>query len=112
MTTMTNEQMATAVEVLSTLGETGKLGYAIARNLRKLKDSATEYFEMRSKFFHEFGTKKNGMYSVPIDVYTENMGDIGRIEHEVDIYQIDEETFFSGGLTSSQMEQLMWMVKE
>jgi len=120
MTTMTNEQMATAVEVLSTLGETGKLGYAIARNIRKLKDAAKEYLDIKAKAFQDFGQAiplKDGksMTIVPkenMDDFQAALADLKDIEHEVDVYQIDADTFFSGSLKSNQMESLLWMVKD
>lgn len=37
---MTNDLMAANIEILAEANETGKLGYAIARNLRKLRDAA------------------------------------------------------------------------
>ncbi|MCD7722684.1 MAG: hypothetical protein LUH82_01855 [Clostridiales bacterium] len=109
--TLTNEQMVIYVEMLTALNERGKLGYAIARNLRRLRDAATEFIDARAKVFDEYGKDAgDGKKTLSINLYNEKLGDIKDIEHEVDVYQVDEKTFFSGNLTSAQMEALLWMV--
>lgn len=110
---MTNEQMAANIDLLSGLQETGKLGYAIARNLRKLKDTATEYLEAKQKMFQEYGEDiGDGRVRVDPSVLVDVLGDLMFIQHEADVYQVDEDTFTSGTLTSAQMEKLLWMVEE
>ena len=110
---MTNEQMSANVELLAGLQETGKLGYAIARNLRKLRDAAAEYLDAKQKMLVEYGEDMgDGRYKVDIEVFQREVGELAGIQHEADIYQVDEDTFTSGTLTSGQMEQLLWMVKE
>lgn len=110
---MTNEEMSRNIEILSKLEEQHTLGYAIARNARKMKDAAAEYLNERAKVFQECGKNAgNGKISVDMNVFNERVGEIAKIEHEVDIFQVDEETFLSGSLTSGQMEALLWMVKD
>ncbi|MCC8047304.1 MAG: hypothetical protein LIP12_17760 [Clostridiales bacterium] len=114
---MTNEEMRVSIDVLAQTQEAGKLGYAIARNLRKLRDAAKEYIEMRDKLLQEYGTpsKTPGQVSVTVDAWqkiTAELGDIPEITSDVDVFRVDEDTFCSGGLKSNQMSALLWMVKE
>ncbi|MCD7881065.1 MAG: hypothetical protein LUG47_05275 [Clostridiales bacterium] len=113
-TTMSNEEMGRCVEILSTLKESGKLGYAVARNLRLLRTAATEYLDARAKAFQKYGTadQNTGTSTISVTDYVRELGEIPYISHEVDLYQVDEETFISGSLTSDQMSALLWMVKE
>lgn len=116
--TMTNAEMASNIEILSQLKEKGKLGYAIARNIRKLRDAAKEYMDLRDKLFQEFGHSVGGSRFVvdkeklPDFLEALNTDGIPDIEHDFEAFQVDEETFCGGGLNSQQMSALMWMVKE
>ncbi|MCC8039174.1 MAG: hypothetical protein LIP02_13730 [Bacteroidales bacterium] len=112
---MTNAEMDSAVQAMSNLHETGKLGYAIARNLRILKTECTEYLQLKAELFEELGDRDGNQYSIPPDKipeYIERLGDIPSIDHEVNLYTITEEEFLSGTLTSDQMEALLFMVQE
>ena len=113
---MTNEEMRKAIEVLSTAREKGKLGYAIARNTRKLKDAAKEYLDMREKLIREHGDKdEKGNITVSEKKWAkcqEEMEDIMGISHEADLFAVSSDDFMSGTLNSWQMERLLWMVKE
>ena len=116
--TMTNAEMASNIEILAQLKETGKLGYAVARNLRKLRDAAKEYLDLRDNLFQEYGHSVGGnRYMVEKDKLPEflealNADGIPDIEHDFEAFQVDEDTFIGGGLNSQQMSALMWMVKE
>ncbi|MCD8126184.1 MAG: hypothetical protein LUD82_01515 [Clostridiales bacterium] len=115
---LSNNEMAQATETMSGLKEKGKLGYAIARNTRKLRDAAKEYLELRNTLFQKYGHSVGGNRFVvdkdklPDFLEELNADGIPAIEHEVDVYQVDEDTFISGSLDSQQMAQLFWMVKE
>lgn len=116
--TMTNAEMASNIEILSQLKEKGKLGYAVARNIRKLRDAAKEYLELREKLFQEYGHSVGGnRYVVDKEKLPEFLealkaDGIPDIEHDFEAFQVDEDTFCGGGLNSQQMDKLMWMVKE
>lgn len=112
---MTNAEMCECINVLSELRETGRLGYAIARNKRKLMDAAKEFLELRDDLLQKYGESEDGIYySVSpenSDAYIKELGDIPQIAHEVEIFTIPEDVFFGGSLKSNQMEKLLWMVK-
>ncbi len=111
---MTNLEMEHNIEVLSSLNETGRLGYAVARNLRLLKDNATEYLETKASAIREYGTldEEKGVIAIDNALLNDMLKDIRFISHEFDAFQVDEETFVNGSMTSQQMELLLWMVHE
>lgn len=112
---LSNQIMFDSILILRSLHETGKLGYACARNLRKLTDESKEFFDAREGILKKYGTiNEEGNYAISKDVindYNKELSEYASIEHEVDVYQIDEETFCSGTIDSQQMYTLDWMVK-
>lgn len=113
---MSNAKMEQYIDVMSGLTETGKLGYAIARNTRKLKEAAKDYLKIKGDLLQKYGVMSNDgkRFVVSGDNFPKfisELGDIPDIEHDVDIFQVPEELFFGGTLTSQQMENLLWMVE-
>lgn len=114
---MTNEEMGVNIEVLAALKETGKLGYAVARNLRKMKEEAKEYLDLRRELLSKYGKPTDDgkifVFGENFKHYQEELGDIPKIEHEVEVFTVSEDEFIAGGINSQQMAVLMdWMVKE
>ena len=113
---LSNAVMFDSIQALSAVNEKGKLGYACARNLRRLLDACREYMEVRDKFMMEYGTSQgDGRYTFEQDkaqAFAEAIREYAAIEHEVDVFQVDEDTFCSGTLTAKEMYALDWMVKE
>lgn len=116
MMTFTNEQMFNCLVVLSGLNETGMLGYAIARNRRKLETESKEFAEKRDELLKEFGTEvNNGQFQLVgenLIKYAEALKPFSELTAEVDIMRVSQEVFCSGSLTSSQMYALDWMVED
>ena len=112
---MTNAKMWEGIQILSTVDETGKLGYACARNLRKLMDACKEYMEVRDNLMMQYGTDEgNGKYTFDPEKakeFTNAIQEYAVIEHDVDIFQVSEDVFCSGNLTTKEMYALDWMVK-
>ena len=113
---MTNAQMWESIQTLSCVKETGKLGYACARNLRRLMDACKEYMEMRDKLMIEYGKSEgDGKFTFEPEkaqIFTEALSDYAVIEHDVDVFQVSEDVFCGGALTTKEMYALDWMVKE
>lgn len=113
---MTNAQMWESIQTLTEVKETGKLGYACARNLRKLMDACREYMEIRDRLMMEHGKDEgNGKFTFEPDkarAFTDAIYEYAIIEHEVDVFQVPEDVFCSGTLTTREMYALDWMVKE
>lgn len=111
---LTNEQMWESINALSSVKETGKLGYACARNLRRLIDACTEYIEVRDRLMAEYGKDEgDGKFAFAPDKakqFREAIQEYSAIEHEVDVFQVSEDVFTSGGLTTREMYTLEWMV--
>lgn len=116
--TMTNNEMANYIELLSGCHETGKLGYAIARNLRRMKDAATEYLNLRADLFRKFGRPVDGdpgSVCIPkehVEAFRNELREVADIAHDVDVFTVPPDVIWSGGLTSDQMSQMLWMVEE
>lgn len=112
---MTNEQMFTSLITLTTLEEKGMLGFAIARNRKKLTEECKEYAEKRDELLKEFGTDVgNGQYQLPNDKvkdFLEALKPYGELEFDVAVMTVSQDVFCSGNLTSSQMFTLDWMVE-
>lgn len=116
MMTFTNEQMFNHMIVLSGLNEKGMLGYAIARNRRKLEAESKEFSEKRDELLKEFGTEvEQGRYQLVgenLSKFAEALKPYSELTAEVNVMQVSQEEFCSGNLTSSQMYALDWMVKD
>lgn len=112
-----NEEMRLYVELMSLLRETGKLGYVIAKNSRKMRDEIPEYVEKRNELLQEYGylvDKKKGEYQFEDgkqEEFEAALKEYSDMEAEIDVFQVDEDTFFNGKMTNNQMEALIWMVK-
>ena len=113
---LTNAEMWEAVQVLSETKETGKLGYACARNLRKILNESREYMAKRDELLKKYGEDQGGgKYTIApenLQTFTNALNDYSQIEHDVDIMQVPEDVFCSGTLTTKEMFSLAWMVRE
>lgn len=116
--TMTNAQMLAALEVLAGAAqETGKLGYAIARNRRKITDAVTEYSRIRDELVTRYGMDNHdGTYQIAsvdaLKAIQDGLAPYADIAHDVEIMTVSPDDFTGGGLTSQQMFALDWMVSE
>jgi len=113
---MKNATMWESIQTLMGTQETGKLGYACARNLRKLMGECREYMEVRDRLMTEYGNSEgNGKFSFDEEkgkAFADAIREFAVIEHDVDVFQVSEEVFCSGNLTTKEMYALAWMVKE
>ena len=113
---MTNSQMFDSLQVLTQVEEQGVLGYAIARNRRKLADELQEYLAKRDELLQEYGTDDGeGRFSFTHEAaqaFSAALRPYADMEIDVALHQVSAADFCSGSLTSSQMFALEWMVKE
>ena len=113
---LTNEQILNSLMILSKLDEKGMLGYAIAKNRKKLTEECKEYAEKRDELLKEFGTDVgNGQYQImpeKVSDYIEALKPYAELEVDVAVMTVSPDVFCSGSLTSSQMFALDWMVTE
>lgn len=112
---MTNKQMAESLEALSSVKESGKLGYAIARNRRKIEHEVVEYAKVKQSAIEKYGdfNEESGTYNIVGDNYRKYMAELSQydnIETEVDVMKVSLDEFLAGNLDSNQMYALDWMV--
>ena len=109
----TNAKAYDALLALLSVSETGRLGYAIAKNARKIRDEIQEYINKREGAVSEYGSDNgNGAYVIKPDDIERCLAefeDLNDIECDIDIMTVDTNTFCSGNLTSNDMLALEWM---
>ena len=113
----TNAQAFAYYTALKTAtNETGKLGYAIAKNARKIEAELKEYMQARDAAVQKYGTDAgNGTFRFTAPQaaqFQQEMSELDGIECEIDIMTVNEDTFCGGNLTSEQMYSMDWMVAE
>lgn len=123
--TLQNMDMASMLFCLEPFLEsaTGKFGYAVARNVRKLREACTEFLQIRQNLIQELGEKRfdeEGRFTGTIAIDTESdkfleygkrLGDVSDISHTVEIYKIPYE-LLPDSITAKDMLTLEWMLIE
>ena len=114
--TLTNAQMLDSLSALAEANEPGKLGYAIARNRRRLQGELTEYLAVREELLKEYGTDKGGgQYGFTpesAEHFQRALEEYAKLETELELMTVPTELFVNSGLTSRQMFVLDWMEEE
>lgn len=117
MTTVTlkNAELFESIQTIQHTNEKGKLGYALAKNLRLATNAAHEYLVERDNALFEFGEDQgNGQFRIPkenLPAFRDRMAQYDDIETEFEVHTISEELFCSGDLTTRDMFTLAWMVE-
>lgn len=100
---------------------TGKFGYAIARNVRKVKEACAEYLQTRQNLFEELGEEEKdedgnptGRIQIKIgtDAFKEfnrRLAEFGGIKHSVEIYKVSYNVL-PKEMTAGDMLNLEWML--
>ena len=116
---LTNEQADIYLSVLNSISNkvSGKLGYAVARNIRVLKESLSEYTDIKNKLITQYGESKDNTIELRTDNpnFAKFMADIkeyNHIEHDVNIMQIEPEEIYKSDLTADIISNIMFMIKE
>lgn len=113
--TMKNIEIFENIQTIQRQNETGKLGYALAKNLRKMTDAAQEYLVERDNALMKFGEDQgNGQFRIPKEKLPEfimHMSEYDDLESEFQVYHIPEDVFYSGSLNTKDMYTLAWMVE-
>ena len=99
------------------------IGYAAARNIRKLTDATIEYVQCRDKLIIEFGIpeedengNKTGRHVISTESpnfsdFNSEINKFNNIEHDVDIMFVNYSEVI-GKLTGSQILDIDWMLKD
>ncbi len=121
--TLTNREAAAMAESCERwMDDDGLLGYACARNARRLRDAALEFIEIKNEAIREFGREvKNGdgavtAYAIEpggeaFDRFKKRVDPFSGIECEVDIMEIPA-TEVIGKMTGRESLDIDWMIEE
>ena len=118
-----NYEMSAMLESAESRAEIarGKFGYAIARNIRRLKDACLEFLQARSELISKYGIaevdedgKQTGEYSIKIGTdecaeFLEQLSEYGDIEHFVEICKVPYD-ILPDDLTAKDLLDLEWML--
>lgn len=115
-----NYEMSNCLSYLTEIAPkvTGKLAYAIARNIRKIRNECVEFEKIRIELIQKYGQEDNdGNISVSRNSenyakFLEELEVYSNITHEVDIFKIDADELFSSDLNANDMLFLEFMINE
>lgn len=116
---LTNIKMNLYLNFLKSISTkvTGKLGYAVAKNMRKIANELVEFENIKNEYICKHGKKnKNGTFSIDngseeYRAFLDYIEEFVNIEHEVDIFKINEEELSKSDLTAEEMLNLEFMIK-
>lgn len=117
---LTNIKMSNYLNSLQQISNKvkGKLGYAVARNIRKISDELIEFENIRLEHIRKYGTDNgNGECvikkgSEEFNMFLTDMQEYVTIAHDVDIYMIDTEEIFKSDLTADEITNIDFMINE
>lgn len=117
---LTNIEMSNCLNSLQQISNKvkGKLGYAVARNIRKISDELIEFENIRLEHIRKYGTDNgNGECVIKKDTseynqFLTDMQEYATISHDVDIYTVDAEIVMESDLTADEMNMIYFIIKE
>lgn len=91
---------------------TGKLGYAVARNIRLLSTELTEYNDRRNELIRKYGVENDGVISVEngsegFYKLMEEMKEYEDIEINIELMKVSEDTLSNSNISADKMLVLM-----
>ena len=120
---MKNVEMDASIQSLASIQSAdyklpAKIGYAIERNIRMLKNACEEYGKRKEDIIRTYGkdTGEGRIYLDPknkeaLDAFNNMIEDIGLIEHDVDIFKVSIEDFGDAEIAIGDMSRLMFMIE-
>lgn len=117
---LSNQKMDECFNALNDISErtTGKLGYAIARNLRKLSEELVEYQSLKDKTIAKYGEPDSeGRASIQVgseafEKYINEMKEYMLIEHDVQIFTVTEDEVLKSDLNAKEMLAIDFMIQD
>ena len=117
---LTNLEMFNYLNALDNISDKvyGKLGYAVARNLRKITNELIEFEDMRLKIFYKYATlNKDNEYELQPNTesyqkFINEINEIAMISHKVDIYKIEPDLVIESNLSAKELNDLIFMIKD
>lgn len=96
---------------------TGKVGFAIARNYRRIRDAIQEYIDKKDEIIVKYGEmQSNGSYIITdadkLKDAEAELNEYSSIKVECDFVKIPDEAFENTDLTAAQMLALEFMMED
>lgn len=112
---MKNIELYRCLEVLAEIAPQcrGRIGYAVARNIRKFEESLTEYIAERDKLILKLG--ENGVIkpeSPNLPLYLQQVKVFDEIENNPEVFKITEKDLQESDLPADIMLGLSFMIEE
>jgi len=118
---LTNIQMSNYMSALNKVAQSdkvsGKLAYAIARNMRKISEEGIEYDMLRRKIVEKYGEKTDEGFAISPDSpdyekALQEINEIGNITHDVDIFKVSEDLICNSMLNVQDILSIDFMIEE
>lgn len=117
---LTNVQMDNYLQAMQNISEkiTGKLAYAVARNMRKISEELVEYQNLKNNAIFKYGEiGEDGRASILIGSdafkkFVEEMDEYADISHEVAIQKITQAELLASPLNANEILTIDFMVEE
>lgn len=117
---LTNLEMLNSLNALNQISDKvyGKLGYAVARNIRKLANELVEFEQIRYDTFYKYATlNENNEYELKANTpayqeFINEIHEIAMIVHKVDIYKIEPDIVIESELSAKEVNNLVFMIKD
>ena len=95
----------------------GKLGYAVARNIREFNNSLKEYTQFKNELIVKYGEQKGNEFSLSQNSekykdFQNELKPLAEIEHDVPIMFVNAEDVYSSCLTADKIGELFFMIKD
>ena len=114
---LTNIEMENRLNSLEPLLDKEKLiGYAVARNRRKLIDALEEYSKTKDELIRKYGTEEDGRISLDVSnpnfvLFEQELLPYAMLEHEVDL-MIRPVSEAVECMTGREIENTWWMFED
>lgn len=114
---LSNIEMEQRLESLApVLEQSGMIGYAAARNYRRLKDQLIEYTQRKEDLIRKYGIQEGGQYSIMpahanFPAFEQELVPFATMEHEVEI-MTRPMSEAAGVLTGKQIVDIWWMLDD
>lgn len=116
---LTNETADFYLSVLRIISPkvSGKLGYAVARNIRELSTSLKEYTQIKNSLITKYGEQSENEITLSagsenFQKYQAEISEYAGIEHDINIMPIEPEEIYKSALTADVISNIMFMVKD
>lgn len=117
---LTNIEMSNKLINLNDISDkvSGKLAYAVARNIRKISAEIIEFENIKNQLINKYGTAdENGLSSVNVgtegyEKFMDEIKEYTSIEHDIDIYKVSEDEIFKSDLNAKEIINLDFMIEE